>query len=61
MVDKDRVDGAGKQIKGNVKEAAGKVTGNDRLEKEGKVDKAAGKVQGKVGETKDKARNALKD
>ena len=60
MVDKDRVAGAGKQVKGNLKEAAGKVTGNKRTEAEGKADKVTGKVQSKVGEAKDKARDTLK-
>jgi uncharacterized protein YjbJ (UPF0337 family) len=35
--------------KGDVKEAAGKVTGDAKLEGEGKADKAAGKVQNAVG------------
>lgn len=57
---KDEAKGVGNQIKGAVKEAAGRVTGNERLEAEGKADKAAGKVQQKSGEFKDKARDALK-
>jgi uncharacterized protein YjbJ (UPF0337 family) len=39
-----------------VKEVAGKVTGNARLEAEGKVDKVAGKVQSAVGGLKDTLR-----
>lgn len=58
---KDKVAGAAKQAKGTVvKDATGKTTGNKRLQAEGKMDKAEGKVQGKVGEAKDKARDALK-
>jgi uncharacterized protein YjbJ (UPF0337 family) len=37
-MDKDRIEGAGKNIKGKVKEGAGKVTGDTKTEAEGKVD-----------------------
>lgn len=60
-MDNDRIKGAAKEVKGTVKEAAGKVTGNDHLEREGKVDKTVGNVQRKVGEAKDEARDVLKD
>jgi uncharacterized protein YjbJ (UPF0337 family) len=56
-MDKDRVAGTGKKLKGNLKEAAGKVTGDKKLETEGKIDKAAGKVQSAVGRAKDEVRN----
>ncbi len=56
MVDKDRIAGVGKQIKGNVKEGVGKVTGDAKLEGEGKADKAEGKIQNTVGGIKDKVR-----
>jgi len=39
-VDQDRVTGTGDQIKGNVKEGVGDVTGNKKLQREGKTDKA---------------------
>ena len=38
-MDKDRIQGAAQQAKGSVKEVAGKVTGDAKLESEGKVDK----------------------
>lgn len=56
MVDKDRIAGVGKQIKGNVKEGVGKVTGDAKLKGEGKADKAEGKIQNTVGGVKDKVR-----
>lgn len=59
-MDSNRIEGAKKQVVGSVKEALGKVTGNDRVEAEGTAEKTEGKVQGKVGEAKDKARDALK-
>jgi uncharacterized protein YjbJ (UPF0337 family) len=60
-MDKDRIAGAGKELKGNIKEAAGKVTGDKKLETEGQADKLAGKVQNAVGGAKDAVRDALKD
>ncbi len=43
-MDKDRIEGAGKQAKGAVKEAWGKVTGDAKTEAEGKADKTEGRV-----------------
>jgi hypothetical protein len=37
-VDKDRIKGSAEQIKGSVKEAAGKAFGDKKLESEGKTD-----------------------
>ena len=58
-MDKDRVAGAAKQVKGSIKEAAGKVTGDEKLKHEGTADKIAGKVQNTVGGAKDAVREAL--
>jgi uncharacterized protein YjbJ (UPF0337 family) len=52
-MDKDRVKGAAEQVKGTVKEAAGKLTGDSKLQAEGKADKAAGKARNTVGGIKD--------
>ncbi len=59
-MDKDRVEGAAKQAMGSVKEAAGKVTGDAKLETSGKADKVEGKVQNAMGGAKDSVRDALK-
>jgi uncharacterized protein YjbJ (UPF0337 family) len=56
-MDKDRVEGAGHQAKGSVKEAVGKVTGDKKTQAEGTAEKAAGKVQNTAGGAKD----AVKD
>jgi uncharacterized protein YjbJ (UPF0337 family) len=45
-MDKDRIKGSAEQAKGAVKETAGKVFGDKKLETEGKTDKAAGAVKG---------------
>ena len=49
---KDKAEGKLREAKGKLKEVAGKVTDNPKLEGEGKAEKIAGKVQGKVGEVK---------
>ncbi|WAJ29628.1 CsbD family protein [Antarcticirhabdus aurantiaca] len=59
-MDKDRIEGARKQVVGSVKEAVGKLTGNERVEAEGAAEKTAGKVQDKVGESKDSLRDAFR-
>nr|WP_294544090.1 CsbD family protein [uncultured Rhodopila sp.] len=56
-MDKDRIEGAGHEAKGNLKEAAGKVTGDKETQAEGTSEKVAGKVQNAVGGAKD----AVKD
>lgn len=55
-MDKDRIEGSMDQAKGAVKEGAGKLTGDKKLEAEGKADKASGKLQNAVGGLKDKLR-----
>jgi uncharacterized protein YjbJ (UPF0337 family) len=55
-MDKDRIEGAAKQAKGAIKEAAGKVVGDAKLEASGKADKIEGKVQNAIGGAKDAMR-----
>ena len=55
VMDMDRIEGSAKQVK----EAVGKVTGDAKLETEGKADKAEGKVQNAVGGLKDAVRDAI--
>lgn len=57
---KDEAKGAAKDIVGSAKEAAGKATGNERLEAEGVGERIEGKVQKGVGALKDAARDILK-
>ncbi|KAB0676184.1 CsbD family protein [Aureimonas leprariae] len=59
-MDKNRIEGAGKQAAGSIKEAVGKITGNRATEAEGAAEKAAGKVQSGVGRAKDGVRSVLK-
>ncbi|MGA2792229.1 MAG: CsbD family protein [Roseiarcus sp.] len=53
MVDKDRVVGSAKQVKGGVKQVIGKAVGDQKLEAEGRAEKIEGKVQNAVGDLKD--------
>ncbi len=53
MADKDRIEGSAKQIKGAVKEVAGKAVGDSKLQAEGKLDKIEGNIQNAVGGLKD--------
>jgi uncharacterized protein YjbJ (UPF0337 family) len=59
-MDKDRAKGSAHQAKGAIKEGIGKMTGDAKLEGEGKAEKAAGKIQNAVGGVKDAARDAVK-
>ena len=52
-MDKDRIEGAAKQVTGSIKEAAGKMVGDSKLQADGKADKVEGKVQNTVGGIKD--------
>ncbi len=45
--------------KGRMKEAAGDLTGNDDLKREGKVDQGTGKVKEAVGDVADKIKGVL--
>lgn len=47
------------EAKGRVKQAAGDLTGDKDLKREGKVDEAAGTVKEKVGDVADKAKEKL--
>lgn len=58
-MNKDQVKGRATEAKGNVKEAAGKLVGNERLQGEGMVDKAEGKTQRAYGDAKEKVKDAI--
>jgi uncharacterized protein YjbJ (UPF0337 family) len=60
IMDKDRIAGSAKEIKGSIKEAIGKAAGDAKLQTDGRADKVEGKVQNLVGGVKDTVRDALK-
>jgi uncharacterized protein YjbJ (UPF0337 family) len=49
---KDQAEGKYHEVKGKIKEMAGELTDNPKLEAEGTSEKMAGKVQKKIGEVK---------
>jgi uncharacterized protein YjbJ (UPF0337 family) len=57
-MDNDRIKGAVKQKVGEVKEAAGKVLGDEKLKRKGQAEEVAGKVQNIVGGVKDSVRES---
>ena len=58
-VDEDRTEGSMKQMGGRIKEGAGKLFGDQKLQGEGEADQAEGKVQNAWGSVKDKARETF--
>ncbi|MFC6309313.1 CsbD family protein [Paraburkholderia dipogonis] len=59
-MDRNRVEGAAKQVKGSVRETIGKVTGNRTTQAKGAAEKLTGKVQSKVGQFADAVRARVK-
>ena len=58
-MDKDRVAGAAKELKGKIKEQVGKAVGDAKLETDGKSDQFEGKIQNAVGGLKDAMKQKL--
>jgi uncharacterized protein YjbJ (UPF0337 family) len=52
-MDKDRIAGAAKEMKGSVKETIGKAVGDAKLKSDGNAEKVEGKVQNAIGGLKD--------
>jgi uncharacterized protein YjbJ (UPF0337 family) len=52
--------GKSDEIKGRVKEAAGALTDNKKLKREGKIDQAAGKTKQAAEKAVDKVKDAVK-
>ena len=53
-------DGSADKAKGRVKEAAGDLTGDDDLKREGKVDRAEGGIKETIDKAADKVKDALR-
>ncbi len=56
----NRIEGIAKQASGSIKQTAGKLVGNEKLQVEGAVEKAVGKAQNAVGKAQDEIANQLK-
>jgi len=59
-MDKNRIDGSIKELKGAAKEALGKVVGDAKLQSDGKAEQALGKVQNAIGGVNDAVKDASK-
>jgi len=59
-MDKEHVKGAADKVKGAVKDAAGKMTGDKHLQAEGKMDKAKGEAHKTAGDIKDAVKKAAR-
>lgn len=57
---KEQVTGRLEEAKGAIKEVAGKVVGNTKLEVEGKIEKIAGKTEADAADVANKVEKALK-
>lgn len=57
-MDREHVKGLADKAKGAVKEGAGKISGDKKLENDGKADKAKGAAHEAAGDVKDAARDA---
>ncbi len=57
-MDREHVKGTADKVKGSIKDTAGKMTGDKKLETEGKVDKAKGSAHNVAGDLKDAVKDA---
>ncbi|MBJ2150451.1 CsbD family protein [Pseudomonas sp. GX19020] len=55
----DKIKGLTNEAVGNVKQAVGKATGNDRLRAEGAAQELKGEAQQALGKTKDAVKKAV--
>jgi uncharacterized protein YjbJ (UPF0337 family) len=59
-MDKQHIKGAADKAKGAIKDAAGKMTDDPKLQAEGKLDKAKGAAHNALGDAKDAAKDMSK-
>ncbi|WP_181707264.1 CsbD family protein [Chthonobacter rhizosphaerae] len=55
----DKAKGTGNEAAGNIKQAAGKLTGDDKMRSEGAVQEKKGEGQQALGKAKDKIKGAV--
>lgn len=59
-MDREHVKGTAEKVKGTIKDTAGKVTGDKKLQTEGKFDKAKGSAHNVAGDVKDAVKQGNK-
>jgi uncharacterized protein YjbJ (UPF0337 family) len=57
-MNQNEIEGAARDLKGHVKDGIGGLTGDASTQIDGKIDQAAGKLQGRFGETIDQVNEA---
>ena len=57
-MDREHIKGLADKAKGAIKDTAGKLTGDKKLQSEGKLDKVKGSARNLAGDVKDAARDA---
>jgi uncharacterized protein YjbJ (UPF0337 family) len=57
-MDREHVKGTAEKAKGAIKDTAGKMTGDKKLQSEGKIDKAKGSAHNVAGDLKDAVRKS---
>lgn len=58
-MEKEHVTGAAEKVKGKVEEVTGHVTGNKKLENEGKLDEVKGSLHNAIGNAKETGKDAI--
>ena len=59
-INKDQIRGRVQETKGSIKEATGKLVGDETLEAKGNIQKNLGKVQEKLGDIKQNVKDSSK-
>ena len=59
-MNKHQVEGRVEEAKGKVKEVAGTIVGNEKLQSEGLADQASGKTQAGYGDAKESVKDGIK-
>ena len=59
-MNKTQINGRVNEVGGMIKEVTGKLVGNEKLEKKGKIQKIVGEAQAAVGDVKQDAKDAVK-
>ena len=59
-MDREHIKGAADKAKGTIKDTTGKLTGDKKLQTEGKLDKAKGAAHDAAGNVKDAVRDLTK-
>ena len=59
-MDREHIKGVADKVKGAVKDVVGKLTGDEKMQAEGKMDKAKGAAHEAAGDAKDTVRDATR-